>query len=82
MQGKTSNTLEISLEDLPGSALLSPDQTGAVLGIRPATLAVWRSTARVKLPYVKIGKNVKYRAGDLREFIATNRLIHTHDKAS
>ncbi|UZR30635.1 helix-turn-helix domain-containing protein [Methylococcus mesophilus] len=66
-----------SLDALPDSALLSPEQTGEILYVKPSTLAVWRCTGRVKLPFVKIGKFVKYRAGDIRAFIAANAHLHT-----
>jgi len=29
------------------------------------TMAVWRSTKKVNIPYVKIGRNVRYRKSDL-----------------
>ena len=35
----------------------------------PNTLAVWRSTGRYNLPFVKIGRLVKYREADLVAFI-------------
>jgi len=40
-----------------------------ILGIREETLAVWRCTKRYPLPYVKIGRKVFYRGGDLKRFI-------------
>ena len=40
-----------------------------ILGIREETLAVWRSTKRYPLSYVKIGRKVFYRGDDLKRFI-------------
>lgn len=55
------------------SNLLSADEAAAVLGVTPGTLSVWRSTKRVKIPYYKIGKSVKYKPEDLQEHIAASR---------
>ncbi len=35
------------------------------LDVAPGTLAVWRSTGRYNLPFIKIGRNVRYRRADL-----------------
>ncbi|MDR2209603.1 MAG: helix-turn-helix domain-containing protein [Azoarcus sp.] len=31
----------------------------------PKTLAIWRSSGRYSLPYVKVGRKVRYRRSDL-----------------
>lgn len=54
------------------SELLSRREAAAYLGVAEQTLAVWKCTKRYDLPYVKIGKLVKYRLADLDEFIAKN----------
>jgi hypothetical protein len=59
----------VDLDALPDTALLDDEQTAGFLSIRKTTLQVWRSTNRVQLPYVKVGRLVRYRAGDLRAFI-------------
>ena len=51
------------------TALVSPADAAATLGVTAATLAIWRCTRRYPLPYVKVGRSVKYRAADLEEFI-------------
>jgi excisionase family DNA binding protein len=43
------------------------------LGITYHTLAVWKCTKRYALPYVKVGRLVKYRRSDLEAFIEKNR---------
>ena len=48
-----------------------------VLGVKPSTLAVWRSTGRYRLPYLKVGRLVKYRISDLAEFLARRTANHT-----
>lgn len=49
--------------------LLTPQEASTILAIEPATLEVWRCTRRVVLPYVKVGRSVRYRASDLAAFI-------------
>jgi excisionase family DNA binding protein len=50
--------------------LLSRLQAAEYLGISAKTLAVWACTKRYNLPYVKIGRLVKYNRADLEAFIA------------
>lgn len=61
-----------SVVDLIAPALLTTAQAAEYLSIKPATLAVWRSTNRVQLPFVKLGGSggqVRYRRADLDAFI-------------
>lgn len=67
----------IDLEALPASHLLPPEDAGAAIGIAPTSLAVWRSTGRYSLPFVKSGRKVFYRVGDLKEFLARRTKTHT-----
>ncbi len=48
---------------------LDPEEAAKALGVTPGTLAVWRSTERYLLPYLKIGGKVKYRPKDIHLFI-------------
>lgn len=52
-------------------------QAAEVLEVKPTTLAVWRSTGRYRLPYLKVGRLVKYRISDLAEFLARRTANHT-----
>lgn len=45
--------------------LLNEKEASTFLGIAKGTLAVWRSTRRYGLPYLKIGRLVRYRRKDL-----------------
>lgn len=54
----------------PQSDLLSREEAANYLGVTPQTLAVWACTKRYDLPFVKIGRLVKYRRADLDAFIA------------
>lgn len=52
--------------------LLDEKQAAEKLDLTPGTLSVWRSTGRYALPFVKVGRNVRYRTSDLDEWL-TNR---------
>jgi predicted DNA-binding transcriptional regulator AlpA len=45
--------------------LLDDKAAAAVLDVSPGTLSVWRSTGRYALPFLKIGRKVRYRRADL-----------------
>jgi len=49
--------------------LLTKEQVSDILGISVGTLAVWRTTKRYNLPYVKTGRLVRYREVDVDNFI-------------
>ena len=51
------------------SALMTESQVAELLGVRPHTLAVWRSTRKVPLLYVKVGRAVRYRRTDVEAFL-------------
>jgi excisionase family DNA binding protein len=44
------------------------------LGLKEQTLASWACTKRYHLPFVRIGRLVKYRQQDLDAFILENRI--------
>lgn len=56
----------------PHSELLTRREAAAYLGVSEQTLAIWKCTGRYSLPYVKIGRLVKYRKHDLDAFISRN----------
>ena len=66
-----------NLAGLPADVLLDDTQAAAALGLKPATLSVWRCTGRYSLPYLKIGRLVRYRAGDLAAWLATRSRLHS-----
>ena len=47
------------------SALLDEKAAAAVIDVAPGTMSVWRSTGRYSLPFIKVGRNVRYRRSDL-----------------
>lgn len=64
------STLAATRRPDDADALVSATDAAILLGIAPATLAIWRCTRRYPLPYVKIGRCVKYRVSDLEAFVA------------
>ena len=48
---------------------LTPRDAAEYLGIAESTLAVWRSNKRYKLPYIKVGRLIRYKLSDLDAFI-------------
>ena len=51
------------------SKLLRPEEVAELLGIDLHTLAVWRCEGRYNLPYVKVGRLVRYPEEGVRRFI-------------
>ncbi len=49
--------------------LLTELETAEALSCRPATLAAWRCTGRTDLPFVKVGRLVRYREADVLAFL-------------
>jgi excisionase family DNA binding protein len=56
-----------TLSQIVGRAreLLDEKQAAEHLTVSPGTLSVWRSTGRYNLPFVKVGRMVRYRLSDL-----------------
>ena len=49
--------------------LLDEKQAAELLQVKPGTLAVWRSTGRYAIPFVKVGRSVRYRLSDLNSWL-------------
>jgi len=45
--------------------LLNEQQAARTIDVTPGTLSVWRSTGRYNLPFIKVGRKVRYRRADL-----------------
>ena len=61
-------TLSISRKQL-----LDERAAAAHLSVSPGTLSVWRSTGRYGIPFLKIGRSVRYRLADLEAWIESRR---------
>jgi len=54
------------------SELLSPQTTADFLGIKAQTLATWRCVGRYDLPFVRVGRKIRYRREDIEAFVERN----------
>jgi predicted DNA-binding transcriptional regulator AlpA len=54
--------------------LLDEQTTASLIGVARSTLAIWRSTKRYPLPYIKCGRLVRYREEDVAAFIEARRV--------
>jgi excisionase family DNA binding protein len=59
--------------------LVSRQEAAKILSVQPQTLAKWASAQRYDLPYIKVGKAVRYRRSDLQEFIDRNTVGNPHE---
>jgi hypothetical protein len=55
----------------PIDPLDPPHVVADALGVSTQTLANWRCTRRTTLPYIKIGRSVRYRRSVWQAFVAT-----------
>ncbi len=56
------------------SKLLTTREAAAILNVKENTLAVWRKNKKHDLPFIKIGRSIRYNESDLENFLA-NRLF-------
>lgn len=54
------------------SPLIDSVQTASILGLKPETLAQMRWRNDKRLPWVKLGKAVRYKMSDIQAFIDAN----------
>ena len=59
------NTADVSSLESVKRDLLDTTEAAAILDVVPGTLEVWRSTKRHNIPFVKVGRLVRYRRSDL-----------------
>lgn len=52
-----------------------------VLDTTPGTLCTWRSTGRHRIPFVKIGRNVRYPLRGLAEYMVQRTYVQVGAKA-
>ncbi len=68
---RTMTTKNLQSLIATGAELLDDHAAAAYLDVSPGTLSVWRSTGRYALPFLKIGRKVRYRRADLDAWMAT-----------
>jgi hypothetical protein len=52
--------------------LTDTEGASTLLAVPAATLIKWRSTGEVRIPFVRIGRQIKYRTRDLKLFIESS----------
>lgn len=60
--------------------LLTSKETAKVLGISSRTLDVWRSIGRSHVPFIKVGRSVRYRMSDIENYIQQQTMTQTTSK--
>lgn len=58
--------IPISIND---DVIVNTDEASQLLRTPAKTLVKWRSTGQGNIPFIKIGRNVRYRTADLRAWI-------------
>jgi len=57
-------------------ALLTTQEAAAMLGLSPGTLEVWRCLGRYNVPYIRLGRAIRYDRAALQQWIAS-RAVNT-----
>ncbi len=63
MQAKPA--VSVILNNQGANQLLTPPAAAEYLGVSVDTLSVWRCVGRYNIPFIKVGRLVKYRKSDL-----------------
>ncbi|MCJ0877806.1 helix-turn-helix domain-containing protein [Pseudomonas sp. JI-2] len=74
---KAEISIQLGFDPKNPPAHIDDKQAADVLCLKPTTLAVWRSTGRYNLPYLKVGRLVRYRVSDIAAFLARRTAGHT-----
>ncbi len=61
----------------PATPLLDAAAAAEYLGVASGTLANWRSTKLVRVPFCRVGRRVLYRMADLQEWLDANAVKAT-----
>jgi excisionase family DNA binding protein len=68
------NPQEVTQQEQRADDLLCTKEAADVLKISKVTMEIWRCTRRQNIPYIKIGRAVRYRRGDLENWINARRV--------
>lgn len=66
---KAKTALATILNNQSTDPLLTPSEAAAYIGVTENTLSVWRCVGRYNIPFVKVGRLVKYRKSALDAFL-------------
>ena len=69
-------TAEEVQQEINDNKLYTPREAAEILSLNPQTLANWRAgQGSVELPFIKIGRSVKYTHRALMDYIRSRRVI-------
>jgi len=57
------------LKPQSSNPLLTPPEAAAYIGVTENTLSVWRCVGRYAIPFIKVGRLVRYRVSDLEAWL-------------
>ncbi len=57
--------------------LLTTNEAADYLSTTVGTLAIWRTTGRYQIPFIKVGRKVLYRHSDLDNWLISRTHTHT-----
>jgi excisionase family DNA binding protein len=66
----TKNVLAPILKNGSSDSLLFPSEAATYIGVSENTLSVWRCVGRYAIPFIKVGRLVRYRKSDLDAWLA------------
>jgi excisionase family DNA binding protein len=62
---------------LSNERLLTAVEAAALLRVKPQTMAIWRSSHRHALPYIRVGSSIRYRLSDLQRWLQERTVTPT-----
>jgi Helix-turn-helix domain len=66
---KARKTMHSAQNELTADEIWLPKQTADCLRVKEATLKTWRSKQTQPLPYLRVGKLIRYRKSDVLAFL-------------
>ena len=68
---ESQSAISTILRNQSTDPLFTPIETANYIGVTEKTLAVWRCTGRYNIPFIKVGRLVKYRKSALDTFLVS-----------
>ena len=62
-------TMKLLMSEYKPTQLVPQEVVAEMLGLKPATLSQWRWIGDKRLPWVKLGKAVRYKLSDVEDYI-------------
>lgn len=79
LAGSPQTTSDRAMVQSHNAGFLTPEQAASILGLRPKTLANWRSRGDPELQFTKVGRGVRYSVDDIGKFLAARHRRNTSD---